>query len=120
MQSLYEIEYHKMFRNNGFNFCFYLTNKCKYDYQNSLIIIDEKQIPLTKRENVFIKLLLVKNAIVTYDEMDIYLTKENKEFSLNAKRAFVKNLRKKLPDNILKNIFDTGYKLDYSLRKTYV
>jgi DNA-binding response OmpR family regulator len=87
------------------------TPTCKYDFLNNLIKNNTKEYLLTKREDLFIKLLLKKRGIVTYFEMDKFLNIEYKDFSVNAKRLFVKNLRKKLPKNLLANISGVGYKL---------
>jgi len=84
---------------------------CKYDFLNNLIKNDAREYLLTKREDLFIKLLLKKRGIVTYLEMDEFLNIDYKEFTVNAKRLFVKNLRKKLPQNLLANISGVGYKL---------
>jgi len=72
---------------------------CKYDFLNNLIKNDAREYLLTKR------------GIFTYLEMDEFLNIDYKEFTVNAKRLFVKNLRKKLPQNLLANISGVGYKL---------
>jgi len=87
------------------------TLTCKYDFLNNLIKNNTREYLLTKREDLFIKLLLKKRGIVTYFEMDKFLNIEYKDFTVNAKRLFVKNLRKKLPENLLINISGVGYKL---------
>ena len=88
-----------------------LTLTCKYDFLNNIIKNGSREYFLTKREDIFIKLLLKKRAIVTYLEMDEFLNIEYKEFTVNAKRLLVKNLRKKLPQDLLINISGVGYKL---------
>ena len=87
------------------------TLTCRYDFLNNLIKNNTREYLLTKREDLFIKLLLKKRGIVTYFEMDTFLNIEYKDFTVNAKRLFVKNLRKKLPENLLLNISGVGYKL---------
>lgn len=87
------------------------TLNCRYDFLNNLIKNNSREYLLTKREDLFIKLLLKKRGIVTYFEMDKFLNMEYKDFTVNAKRLFVKNLRKKLPENLLVNISGVGYKL---------
>ena len=88
-----------------------LTLTCKYDFLNNLIKNNAKEYFLTKREDLFINLLLKKRGIVTYFEMDKVLNIDYKELSLNARRGFVKNFRKKLPENLLRNVSGVGYKL---------
>jgi len=65
---------------------------------------------LTKKEAKLIELLLQKDSIITYEEIEASLW-ENEYMSLNALRLMIKNLRKKLPEATLKNIQGIGYKL---------
>lgn len=107
------------FDGNGINFenklkcvsVYNFTLDCKYDFLNNLIKNNTKEYFLTKREDLFMKLLLIKRGIVTYLEMDEFLNIDYKDFTVNAKRLFIKNLRKKLPKNLLTNISGVGYKL---------
>ena len=43
--------------------------------------------------------------------MDEFLSCEDNDFTINAKRLFVKNFRKKIPKKILRNISEVGYRL---------
>ncbi len=63
---------------------------------------------LSIKENVFLNKLINENRIISYDEIeeDIW---EDKQMSQNALRVFIKNLRKKLPENFIKNIPNFGY-----------
>ena len=56
-------------------------------------------------------MLISNDKIITYTEMIRRLWKNSEEVSLNAMRLFTKNLKKKLPPNILRNFHNTGYKL---------
>jgi len=82
-----------------------------YDESQSLVTGPEEKYILTKKENIFFKLLLQKNRIITYLEIEDILWDENQIMTQNALRLFIKNFRKKLPKNLLKNIQGTGYKL---------
>ena len=88
-----------------------ITATCKYDAMNHLIIDLCEEYELTKRENVFINLLIKKRRIITYSEMKNIISGNYDEFSINAIRVFVKNFRKKLPGKVLKNVPGVGYKL---------
>jgi len=66
---------------------------------------------LSKRENSFLNLLLNKRGIITYSEMTQVLSTSYDDLSQNAIRLFIKDFRKKLPENSLKNIQGVGYKL---------
>jgi DNA-binding response OmpR family regulator len=65
---------------------------------------------LTKREGSLVKLLLEKKGVCTYAyiEQNVW---DGEVMSLNALRLLVKNLRKKLPAGLPKNIQGVGYSL---------
>lgn len=82
-----------------------------YDESLSLVKGPSEEYLLTKKENIFLKLLLQKNRIINYTEIENILWDENSVMTQNALRLFIKNFRKKLPAKILKNVQGTGYKL---------
>ena len=88
-----------------------LTSSYVFDEDNSLIIGPLGKKELTSKEVMFLKMLLLTNKIVTYSQMMNLLWKNQNEVSANAVRLFVKNIKKKLPSDILKNFQDIGYKL---------
>lgn len=82
-----------------------------FDYSKSIISNNIEDFNLTKKESKFLKLLITKNRIITYDEMENFIWDEDSVMTSNAMRLFIKNFRKKLPENSLKNIQGTGYRL---------
>jgi DNA-binding response OmpR family regulator len=82
-----------------------------FDYSKSIISNNGEDSNLTKKESKFLKLLVTKNRIITYDEMENSIWDEDSIMTSNAMRLFIKNFRKKLPENSLKNIQGTGYRL---------
>jgi len=82
-----------------------------FDEKNSLIKSPNKNFVLTKREVLFLHMLITSDSIITYEDMTKVLSENQDDLTLNAMRLFTKNLKKKLPSNILKNIRNTGYKL---------
>jgi len=82
-----------------------------FDESKSLIQTPQEEFKLTKKENQFLKLLIQKNRIITYEEMENIIWNEENIMTPNAMRLFIKNFRKKLPDNALKNVQGTGYRL---------
>lgn len=85
--------------------------KWMYDESKSIITNENEEFMLTKKENIFFKLLLQKNRIITYDEIDAILWDKDAVMTQNALRLFIKNLRKKLPTSCLKNVQGIGYRL---------
>lgn len=79
-----------------------------YSKEKSEIHFDNQTFMLSLKENLFIDKILNKNRIVTYEEIehDIW---DGKLMSQNALRVFIRDLRKKLPKEFLKNIPNQGY-----------
>jgi len=88
-----------------------LSPRWFFDENNAMIKSPGKSYILTKKEVMFLKMLISNDKIITYTEMIRRLWKNSEEVSLNAMRLFTKNLKKKLPPNILRNFHNTGYKL---------
>ncbi len=82
-----------------------------FDGNKSLIQSPNEEIKLTKKENKFLKLLIQKNRIITYEEIENVVWSENNIMTPNAMRLFIKNFRKKIPQGLLKNVQGTGYRL---------
>ena len=80
------------------------------DFSRGIIGSPEEEHPMTKKEAKLLKLFLKKDALITYEEIEEELW-ANEYMSLNALRLLIKNLRKKLPEGVLKNIQGVGYKL---------
>jgi len=81
-----------------------------FDESKSIIQSPQEEFKLTKKENQFLKLLIQKNRIITYEEMENIIWNED-IMTPNAMRLFIKNFRKKLPPDALKNVQGTGYRL---------
>lgn len=82
-----------------------------FDESKSHIQTPQEEFKLTKKENQFLKLLIQKNRIITYDEMENIIWNEDSVMTPNAMRLFIKNFRKKLPEEALRNVQGTGYRL---------
>lgn len=69
-------------------------------------------IALRHREQTFLQLLHErKNAFLAYEDIEAALW-QDKEMTTHALKSFIKELRGKLPFNIIKNIPQAGYTLD--------
>ncbi len=88
-----------------------LSKNWYFDYSKSIVSNETEEFSLTKKESKFLKLLTTKNRIITYEELENQIWDEDSVMTANAMRLFVKNFRKKLPDNFLKNVQGTGYKV---------
>lgn len=79
-----------------------------YDKDKSEIIVDNIVHTLSLKENLFLDKIINQNRIISYDEIEFDIW-DGKEMSQNALRLFIKNLRKKLPKDFIKNIPSQGY-----------
>lgn len=93
------------------NQLFTLAQNIIFDYSKSIIKNKEEEFQLTKKENHFLKLLMTKNRIITYEEIESQIWDDEFVMTQNALRLFIKNLRKKLPPKAIKNVQGIGYKL---------
>ncbi len=82
-----------------------------FDVSKSVVTNGNEDFILTKKEAIFLKLLITKNRIITYEELENSVWDEDSVMTLNAMRLFIKNLRKKLPEKFLTNIQGIGYKV---------
>jgi DNA-binding response OmpR family regulator len=82
-----------------------------FDESKSLIQSPQEEFKLTKIENQFLKLLIHISRIITYEEMENIIWNDDNIMTPNAMRLFIKNCRKQLPDNALRNVQGTGYRL---------
>ena len=80
--------------------------------KRELIYKDNEIIPLRKREQDFLHLLYKnKHCITTYEQIEIELW-QDKFMTTHALKSFIKEIRHKLPINIIKNISQAGYILE--------
>jgi DNA-binding response OmpR family regulator len=83
-----------------------------FNEEKNQIIVNEKIFELSLKENKFLsKIINNSNRVVSYEEIeeDIW---NDKSMSQNALRLFIKNLRKKLPKNFIRNVSNQGYILN--------
>ncbi len=80
--------------------------------KRELLYKDEEPIILRKREKEFLELLYQRNgSILSYTDIEEELW-TGKEMTTHALKSFIKELRAKLPVNIIKNIPQEGYALN--------
>jgi DNA-binding response OmpR family regulator len=92
---------------------FYITKTFYYDFLTSLFYFDNRVIDMTKKELLFLSLLLKnKNRIVTYEEIEEEVW-GYESMSIKSLRTTIGTLRKKIPFNAINNISNMGYQLKY-------
>uniref|UniRef100_UPI004048228F response regulator transcription factor n=1 Tax=Aliarcobacter sp. TaxID=2321116 RepID=UPI004048228F len=90
----------------------YLCENLILDSQKRELIYNENEvIPLRKREKDFLHLLYEKKGcILKYEEIEFELWSD-KEMTSHALKSFIKELRNKMPVNVIKNVPQEGYTL---------
>ncbi|MCJ8327327.1 MAG: response regulator transcription factor [Campylobacterales bacterium] len=80
-----------------------------FDFKSSTIIVEEKEIRLTKKERLLINLFLTKkNQVVSYEAIENYVW-EGSFVSLESIRTLVRRVRKTLVNDYIQTVVDTGY-----------
>jgi len=84
-----------------------------YEKENGLLFHENNEIILNKKEKQLLDLLLLhKNNLVSYDLIEYEIWEKFDELmTSSALRTVIKNLRKKLFYDLIKNVSGFGYKL---------
>ena len=81
-----------------------------YDYDNKALTYKGQSIILNKKEMLFFEVLISnQNHIIYYEELQEKVWNED-VMTDSALRSLVRNLRKKLPTDIIYNLSGVGYK----------
>jgi DNA-binding response OmpR family regulator len=90
---------------------FSISGGYKFDILNETLFLNKEQVTLTKKELLFLE-LLIRNSkrVVKYDEFPSYVW--NGYMSDDALRAIVRELRKKMSKQSIKNISGIGYQIN--------
>ena len=93
-----------------------LAYDCLWDNKSKTLFCSDKAVVLTKRELKLFE-LLVNKAGVPCNEDEIFFYVWGDEFDRNITnssiRTLVKNLRKKIPKDLIKNQYGVGYKISF-------
>ena len=88
-----------------------IDNDIYFNVQEYELYYKNEIILLRKREKEFLLLLCKnKNSILTYEQIEEYLWRD-KSMSMTALKTFIKELRQRLPSNIIVNVPQIGYKI---------
>jgi two-component system, OmpR family, response regulator VanR len=99
---------------NKINNKIYLTPKVYYESKTKCIYENNSEVKFTKKESMLIDLLVKKfSQPVSSYEIHNYIYELETDFNINAIRTLIKKVRKKLPKNVLENIYGGSYKLHY-------
>ncbi len=96
---------------------FYLGNEICFDCKKRIFTYKNNEVLLGKKESQLLKCLFLKlPSVVSCDEI-IAFVYENEVVSYERVRALVKQLRDKLPCDLLETLNSNGYQLEHCLPK---
>lgn len=82
-----------------------------FDSFNKNLKIDDELIKLRAKEILFLELLIKnKNRVVSYEEIENYVWHDS-VMTKDALKTLVKNIKSKLPKDIIENLASVGYKI---------
>jgi DNA-binding response OmpR family regulator len=88
-----------------------LDNNFIYDTYNQILFKKEQIISLRTRESLFLHLLLKNNnRALSYEEINKEIW--NNKMSQDALRSLVKDIRRKIYKELIKNVSGIGYRVD--------
>lgn len=94
----------------------HLPYNCIWDDKSKTLFCNDQSVLLTKRELKLCELLVEKNgAACSDDEIFFYVWGDefDKTVTNASIRTLVKNLRKKIPKDLIKNQYGVGYKINF-------
>lgn len=82
-----------------------------WDCESKELFCNGSMIPFTNKERQIVSLLFSNpNHVYSYDEIIMEVWDDYEYDKTDALKTIVKNIRKKLPKNTIKNVFGVGYK----------
>lgn len=91
---------------------FALTSEHRYDLSRKVVLHKGNVIRLSKNESRFLEYMIDrKNQIVSFDDLYEYVW-EFEEPSKEAVKSVVKELRRKIGKDFIKNVYGVGYTLE--------
>lgn len=93
-----------------------LAYDCLWDSKSKTLFCSDESITLTKRELRLFELLVSKSGIpCSEDEIFFYVWGDDIDRTItnSSIRTLVKNLRKKIPKDLIKNQYGVGYKIEF-------
>jgi len=88
---------------------FQINPTCKYDFCKKIVCHKDELVHLSKSESRLLEYFLKRlNQTVTYEQLFDYMW-EFEQPSKEALKSIVKELRKKIDNNFIKNLYGVGY-----------
>ena len=87
----------------------YFDTNSYFDFKSAIIMMEDEETRLTKKEKLLINLFLnKKNQVITYSTIENYVW-EGSFVSLESIRSLIRRVRKILNKEYIQTVVDTGY-----------
>lgn len=92
-----------------------LGSNYKWDISQQILYCDTLEVKLTKKELLLINLFIKKNTKISTLEEIFYLLWEDEPHlaTKESLKSIISRLRKKIPNNLIENVYGLGYRLIY-------
>ena len=89
-----------------------LDSNTSFDIFNKNLVVNSEIVKLRTKELAFLELLLKnKNRYVSYSQIENFVWDDG-VMTKDALKTLVKNLKTKIPKNLIMNLTNSGYKID--------
>ncbi|BAK74132.1 MAG: response regulator [Arcobacter sp.] len=89
-----------------------IDNEIYFDTFNKNLVINNEIVKLRAKEILFLELLIKnKNRYVTYEEIENYVWADS-VMTKDALKTLVKNIKTKIPKDLILNLTNSGYKIN--------
>lgn len=89
----------------------FLKENFIWDFTEQILLKGSYEIKLTPKEKKILQILFSNpNTTITYDKLLLEVWEDFENYSIDTLKTMVKNIRKKLPENTIQNIYGIGYK----------
>jgi DNA-binding response OmpR family regulator len=89
-----------------------IDDEIYFDTFNKNLVINNEIVKLRAKEILFLELLIKnKNRYVTYEEIENYVWVDS-VMTKDALKTLVKNIKTKIPKDLILNLTNSGYKID--------
>lgn len=90
-----------------------LNDGYMWNYDNEELVCNGKTVELTNKEKILFSLFMTHlNAVLSVDTILYNVWDDDTEVNMTTLKTLLKNLRRKLPSEMIKNVHGIGYKID--------
>lgn len=90
-----------------------LKDDFSWDFKEYILLNGSQEVHLTPKEKKILNMLFSNpNSTITYEAMMDEAWENYDNYSIDTIKTMIKNLRKKIPKDTIKNVYGTGFKVE--------